>query len=131
MEATDEAFVRACERWGRVSTTDAPGAWVQVVALNVVRRRMRRRPPLTATARVADGALPDPDLWAAVRRLPRRQREVVVLRYVADWPEADIAASLGISRGTVASTLSDARGVLRAVLDDPAGRRPSEEVARG
>jgi len=37
------------------------------------------------------------DLARALRRLPRRQREVVVLRYLADWSEKDVALSLGVS----------------------------------
>lgn len=62
--------------------------------------------------------VPDPQLWAAVRALPERQRQVLVLRYVGDLPEAEIATTLGIARGTVASTLSDARRGLAASLPD-------------
>lgn len=51
----------------------------------------------------------DPELWAAVATLAERTRQVVVLRYVADLPEADIAAALGVTRGTVATLLSRAR----------------------
>ena len=47
----------------------------------------------------------------ALRRLPERQREVVVLRHLADLPEVDVAASLGISVGSVKTHLS--RGVAR------------------
>ena len=128
-EATDEAFVRACERWGRVGRLDAPGAWVQVVALNVVRRRSRRRPPHPEVAASAHPPeLPEQELWEAVRALPDRQRLAVVLRYVGDLPEAQIAAAMGVSRGTVASTLSDARARLRAVLATPID---DEEEIRG
>jgi RNA polymerase sigma-70 factor (ECF subfamily) len=53
-----------------------------------------------------------------VAKLPDRQRTAVVLRYVADLPEADIAAAMKVSRGTVASTLSDARKALARHLSD-------------
>jgi len=52
----------------------------------------------------------------AVRRLPVRQREVVLLRYFAEWSEADIAAALGISKGTVKSTAHKGLAALRVVL---------------
>lgn len=128
-DATDEAFVRALERWTSVSGMASPGGWVQVVALNHLRRalRRRRRERLLAarghTARLDDGSsgVPDPDLWAAVAGLPRRQRAVVVLRYVQDLPEAAIAEVMGISRGTVASSLAAAQGSLRRRLSAPSG----------
>ena len=55
-----------------------------------------------------------------MRHLSLRQRQVVVLRFVADLPEADIADVLGISRGTVSSTLADAKANLRVALTDRA-----------
>jgi RNA polymerase sigma factor (sigma-70 family) len=53
----------------------------------------------------------------ALRRLPQRQREVLVLRYYADLSEADIAAALGISRGAVKSHASRAAATLRQTLE--------------
>jgi RNA polymerase sigma-70 factor (ECF subfamily) len=116
-DATDEAFVRALTDWRRVGTMESAAAWTIKVGINVVRRRKRRQGLeqrwLAAAARQApaseDHPLPDDDLWAAVRDLPERQRQAVVLRYVADLAEADIAAVMGVRRGTVASTLADAR----------------------
>ena len=52
----------------------------------------------------------------AVRRLPHRQRAAVVLRYYEDLPEAEIAAALGCSVGTVKSQLAKARAALARVL---------------
>jgi RNA polymerase sigma-70 factor (ECF subfamily) len=50
----------------------------------------------------------------------------VVLRYLADLTETDIATVMGVTRGTVASTLADARGALAAVLTEPeAAEEPS------
>jgi RNA polymerase sigma factor (sigma-70 family) len=126
-ELTDEAFTRALERWDRVRTMEAPTGWTFTVARNLVRRR-HRRAALEARALRRTGAPGDragvdarPDVWAAVRALPTRQREVVLLRYVLDLPEAQIAETLRITRGTVASTLSDARRSLAQVLGDRAG----------
>lgn len=126
-EVTDEAFARALARWSRVSTMASPTGWTYRVALNVLRRRHRRSgTERTALARTGprpesvDGPEPpDAHVWAAVAALPEKQQRAVVLRYVADLPEAAIAAALGVSRGTVASNLSDARRTLAAALGDP------------
>lgn len=125
-EATDEAFARALERWPSVSAMTSPGGWVQVVALNRLRRNLRRRNReghlFTKTLRDKKPArfpVPDPDLWAAVAGLADRQRAAVVLRYVHDLPDAAIADVMGISRGTVASTLAAARAALQGRLTQP------------
>jgi len=123
-DATDEAFTRALERWRTVAKMASPGGWTQTVALNVLRRRLRRRhleqvnlecPP--SDNRMPD--LPDIDLWAAVRSLPPRQQTAVVLRYVHDLSHLQVAASMGISRGAVASTLNAAHTNLRRLLPEP------------
>ena len=57
---------------------------------------------------------------AALRALPVRQREVLVLRYYADLPETQIAAVMGISRGSVKAHAARARDALRTALADPA-----------
>jgi RNA polymerase sigma factor (sigma-70 family) len=54
----------------------------------------------------------DPELEAALRSLPPRKRLVVFLRYFADLSYADIAEACGISEGTVAATLAQARATL-------------------
>ena len=129
VEAADEAFARALARWPRVSKMGSPGGWTYRVALNELRRRLRRG----ATERRAVGRMArsgqvddhplDDDVWRAVRALPDRQRTAIVLRYVADLPEAAIAEAMGVSRGTIASNLSDARRSLgRHLTDDRHGR---------
>ena len=119
-DATDEAFARALDRWASVSTMASPTGWTYRVALNVLRRRKRRalleRHVVREVTGSADPVLPDHELWEAVGRLPRRQCTAIVLRYVADLPEADIAAAMGIARGTVAATLAAARRRLEADL---------------
>jgi RNA polymerase sigma factor (sigma-70 family) len=54
----------------------------------------------------------------AVSRLPARAREVLALRYYLDMPDREIAATLGVSRGTVSSTASRALASLEQVLRD-------------
>jgi RNA polymerase sigma-70 factor, ECF subfamily len=122
-EATDEAFTRAFERWASVADMEAPGAWTQTVALNYLRRRLRRRrrQPVVAGGQAVEDAgtsVPDARLWAAVGRLPLRQQTAVVLRYVHDLPYEQIAATMRISAGAVASTLSAARTNLARTLSD-------------
>jgi RNA polymerase sigma factor (sigma-70 family) len=128
-EATDEAFVRALERWPQVSAMASPTGWTYRVGLNVLRRSMRRHAQegrVVAQGRraeVVDIEVPQPHVWAAVAALSLRHRQVLVLRYVADFSEQEIADVLGIRRGTAASDLSRARVALAAVLaDDPATR---------
>jgi RNA polymerase sigma-70 factor (ECF subfamily) len=111
-EATDEAFVRAFGRWPRVAKMASPGGWTYRVALNELRRALRRRRRDRAEATTAPRApLPetDPELWDLVRRLPERQRVAIVLRYVADLPEQAVADAMGVRRSTAASTLTQAR----------------------
>jgi RNA polymerase sigma-70 factor (ECF subfamily) len=122
-EATDEAFTRALERWSSVGSMTAPGGWVQTVALNHLRRGLRRRgrERMVGMARRPDvDTIPDVGLWLAVATLPPRQQTAVVLAYVHDLPGAGIAAVMGISPGTVSSTLDAARRGLRRRLDEPA-----------
>jgi DNA-directed RNA polymerase specialized sigma24 family protein len=119
-EAADEALVRAYERWDRVRTLDSPTAWTYRVAVNVLKRRARRR---SVEASILRNRLPLPSIpppageaWELVKDLTPRQRLAVVLRYVADLPEAEIAAAMGVSRSTVSSTLADALTRLRVTL---------------
>lgn len=57
-------------------------------------------------------------MLAAIAGLPRRQREVVVLRYYEDLPVAEIAAVLGTSPGAVSSALNRAHAALAPILEE-------------
>jgi RNA polymerase sigma-70 factor (ECF subfamily) len=127
-DAVAEAFARALERWARVSVMSSPAGWTYRVALNFARRTARRSAMehrlLARAPKPCDVPAPAGELWGLVATLSRRQREVVVLRYIADFHENEIADVLGVSRSTVSSTLADAHRRLGALLDE-------EEVDNG
>jgi len=123
-EATDEAFARALQRWDSVGCMRSPTGWAYRVAVNVVRRRGRRRlielrvhrqePDRTWTEGPAGEA------WLLVRDLPVRQRTAVVLRHVGQLTESEIADAMGVGRSTVSSTLRSAHASLaRTIAVDP------------
>jgi RNA polymerase sigma-70 factor (sigma-E family) len=114
------ALVRAWPHWRRLPDEHAAEAYVRRVMLNTWsswwRRRWRGETP---TADLPERPAPPGDadlrtaLVDAVRRLPRRQRAVVVLRYLDDLSEAGTAEVLGCSVGTVKSQASRALAALR------------------
>ena len=116
-----EAMARAWLRWGRLREASYRDAWVMRVAGNLCLDLLRRR-----RARAAVASAPDQTdqhvlrlaLAAALAKLPRRQREAVVLRYLADLPERDVAAALGISPGTVGAHVHRGLNALRQRLGD-------------
>jgi RNA polymerase sigma factor (sigma-70 family) len=124
-DAVQEALVRAWIRSERGERVESLPAWVAAVALNLTRsgwrrtmaeRRARRRFPERAIR--ADAPSEEHvDVARALEALPRRQREVAVLRYLLEMGTAEVAATLGISEGTVKSSLARARAHLVEVLD--------------
>jgi RNA polymerase sigma factor (sigma-70 family) len=85
---------------------------------SVVERHPPVPPPHAASAEHgAMVALEHAEVMAALRRLPQRQREVLVLRYYADLSEAGIADALDISRGAVKSHASRGMAALRESLE--------------
>jgi RNA polymerase sigma-70 factor (sigma-E family) len=122
-----EAFTRAWASWRKVRRHPAPHAWVVRTALNMHVswwRRRRREVALgsqdEAVAASEDEAVAasrcpglDSSLVTALRRLPVRQREVIVLRLLLDLDTATTAQTLGIPTGTVASHLHRGLAALR------------------
>lgn len=114
-----ESTARALDGWRRVSAMPSPRAWVVRVATNlsidIVRRR--RFVAMGGLDRSSSGAPEESDTRMVVRdmlrRLPRRQRDVLALRYLVDLSEAEIADVLGISPGTVKRHASRALRQLR------------------
>src|SRR5262249_41482429 len=102
-DVAQEACARACLRWKRL---EYPTAWAGRVATNVAIDRWRRmqREDTSGTQQEESVEASDGmriDLHRALAQLPKRQRDVVVLRYVADFSEAQTASTLGLSPGTV------------------------------
>lgn len=118
-----EAFARAYARWPKVRIHPNPDAWVLRVVGNLavdhVRREARRpdlRDQTQSADRSGDGAALRVDLARALHRLSGRQQEVVVMRYLIDLTEEDVASSLGMSTGSVKTHLHRATNKLRADL---------------
>jgi RNA polymerase sigma-70 factor (ECF subfamily) len=126
-ELVAEAFARACASWRTVSRHPAPAAWVvrTAVNLNISRWRRRRRevpvPDLDLLAgRPAAGTTVqdpvDPQIMAALLRLPARQRQVIALRLILDLDTSGTAQVLGITPNTVMTHMSRALATLRSDL---------------
>ena len=125
-----EAVARAQARWGEVHAYGE--AWVVRVATNLALDQLRRgaaptgTSPSRATELAADQRV---DLVRALRQLPRRQREVVLLRYIGDRSERDVAAVLGISAGSVKQHASRGLAALRTSLGGYGSEASPREVA--
>jgi RNA polymerase sigma-70 factor (ECF subfamily) len=126
-EVVQEAFARALRQQRKFRGDGSLEAWVWKIALNVAlktRSELRREWSLDDEYEAgARETAPDRDVRAAVRALPPRRRLVVFLRYFADLSYGEIAEIAGISEGTVAATLAQAKEELLGLLD-------AEEVGR-
>ena len=124
-DLAQEGFLAAYRQWDRVTTYDNPGAWVRrVVANRAVSAARRRGSELKALLRLnrptfefmvipAESA----HVWEEVRRLPKRQTQVVVLRYFDRQKIPAIADILGISQNTVKTHLLRAKETLAKRLE--------------
>jgi RNA polymerase sigma-70 factor (ECF subfamily) len=119
-DAAQEALARAFQRWGRLRGRSWIAGWVLTTTLNILRRR---RPPAPSEN---DGTAPPEadvdssmDLWTAIRRLPKRQAQAVVLYYLADLPLRDVAVVMGCREGTAKAHLDRARKHLAASIEPP------------
>jgi RNA polymerase sigma factor (sigma-70 family) len=126
-EAVDEALTRAAERWPQVGELEQPAGWVYRVAVNWAtswRRRLALRPswPAEALDRPHLDALPDLDLFRCLERLPRRQRQMLVLRFGLGFTVAETASALGVASGTVKSGVHRACQQLRDDMEVFDGR---------
>ena len=130
-DLVQETFLRVARRWNRVRSMDHPAAYARRILINLVLddagRRSRQQaelrqqdPEIDAADESATQALQEVDDLAEFRwvlaKLPAQQRAVLVLRYWADLPVAEVADILGCSAGTVTSTASRAAARLAQAL---------------
>lgn len=124
-DVLQEALLRA---WRRRQTyrgdRGTPRAWLVAILLDQARRHRTRWRWTSSTTQVPASELAGPsgdrvDIERAVARLPRRQRQVITLYYLADLAVAEVAAVLGISESSVKAHLSAARAALKTHLEVP------------
>ncbi len=129
-EVVQDSFVAMHGRWRTLSHPENGLAYLRQTVVNRSRSVLRHRGVQARYAAPVERDLPGLDESAllsekrrqvldALQRLPRRQREVLVLRYYLDLDEAGIAETLGISRGAVKSHASRGSAALRSLLEDP------------
>jgi RNA polymerase sigma-70 factor (sigma-E family) len=122
------AYAKALPRWSRIRTYDQPDAYMRRVLVNgrtSMWRRSRGREVLTE--HLPERAAPDAmaghdeaeDLRRALLALPTKQRAAVVLRFYCDLSEAETAALMGVSVGTVKSHTSRGLAHLRELVPAP------------
>ena len=116
-DVVQDAFFGLYRRWDKLASAEAAPAYLRASVLNGCRTALRQRsrvPFQTASELLesAEAALIHTEeqraVLAAVRRLPARQREALVLRYYLDMTEDQAAQAMGVSRGTVKSATSRA-----------------------
>jgi RNA polymerase sigma-70 factor (ECF subfamily) len=123
-DAVQEALLRAWERSAKGEEIESLNAWVTTVSLNVARSGLRRvMAERRARSRIGRELVSETtgdriDVERVLARLPRRQREAVVLRYYLQMDTREVAEVLGVHEGTVKSTLSRARTALAGALGE-------------
>jgi RNA polymerase sigma-70 factor (sigma-E family) len=128
-DVVQEAFIRVHAARGRVREPEKLLAYLRQTVVNLSRSTLRRRliglrllpKPMPDAASAEEGAydvLERDALIQALRGLQRRQREVLVLRYYADMTEAQVAAALGVSIGSVKAYGSRGIEALRARMEE-------------
>jgi len=124
-DAVQEALARAWERSERGEHIESIAAWVTTVSMNLARSRWRRvlaerraKDRLEASAVPGGSADEALDLARALEDLPRRQREAVVLHYYLGHAVADVAGLLGVTEGTIKTSLHRARKTLAEALGE-------------
>lgn len=125
-DVVSDAFIKVFRRWDDTAISQ-PRAYIRRAVINEANSRFRRlaierreaakqtgdgRGSLSADDQVAN----QDQVFAALRRMPERQRTALVLRFYSDLPEREIAAAMDVSVGTVKSSLSRGLDRLRAEL---------------
>jgi RNA polymerase sigma-70 factor (sigma-E family) len=134
-----DALVKVAARWRRISVLDDPAGYVRRVVVTTYlsdRRKAARRRGIPILDRSGAGQ-PVPDTGAVVAArdevarllagLPKQQRAAIVLRYLLDESDEQIADQLGCAVGTVRSHLSHARAALRLAATGSANEPANHE----
>jgi RNA polymerase sigma-70 factor (sigma-E family) len=127
-EVVQDAFVSMHDAWQRLRDADNALAYVRQAVVNRSRSVLRHQMVVDKHAEKAPAHMPSAEqgalasleraaVVAALRDLTDRQREAIMLRYYTDMHEAEIAAVMGISRGTVKSHMARGMAALRAALE--------------
>ncbi len=127
-EVVQDSFVAMGDGWQRLRDTEKALAYLRQAVVNRSRSVLRHRTVVDKNLQQAPPDMPSAEhgamvllersaVVAALRDLPGRQREAIVLRYYADLSEAQIATAMGISRGAVKSHTSRGMAALRAALE--------------
>jgi len=123
-DVVQEAFARALRRRRRYRGDGPLEAWIWKIAVRTAfESRRNGRPGVSLDEPAAEPAgaeVIDPELAAALRALSPRRKLVVFLRYFADLSYAEIAEACGMSEGTVAATLAQARAELHEAMKEGA-----------
>ncbi len=127
-DVVQEAFCGLYRRWSALSDPAKALSYLRSSVINGCRSTLRRRnrrlagPAWDPAGESAESAVlvseEHRQVLAAIRRLPSRQREALVLRFYLDLGEEEIAASMRISRGTVKSTISRGLAALGRILGE-------------
>jgi RNA polymerase sigma-70 factor (sigma-E family) len=127
-EVVQDSFVAMHSAWRRLRDNEKALSYLRQAVVNRSRSVLRHRvvvdrnapkppPDMPSAEHGALTLLERSDVIHALRRLPVRQREALVLRYYLDLPEAQIAATMGISKGAVKSHTARAIASMRAALE--------------
>ena len=127
-EVVQDAYVKMHGAWGRIREPQAAVGYLRTTVVNLARSRLRHRQvvqrhapkPMPDAPSAEQGALDQLErdrVVRALRALPARQRECLVLRYYGDLSEIQIAEAMGISTGAVKSHASRGMAALRSALE--------------
>jgi RNA polymerase sigma-70 factor (sigma-E family) len=130
-EVVQDSFVAMHSGWQRLRDAENALAYLRQAVVNRSRSVLRHRTVVDKNLQNAPPDMPSAEHGAlaqlersavvdALRKLPERQREAIVLRYYADFSEAEIAAAMKISRGAVKSHTARGMAALRAALEQEA-----------
>jgi RNA polymerase sigma-70 factor, ECF subfamily len=124
-DAVQEAYIRAWQRWPQISRYDNPEAWLRTVAYRIAVNSWRKAKNRLIAHRRADWrreqAGPSPDaltLVSALQKIPKAQRQAIVLYHVADLSIEEIAQELGAPVGTVKARLVRGRKALAPLVSE-------------